>query len=174
MVILIYGLQGTGKTTLGKILSEELNAPLLTTEKCRKHLFEIPNSTKDEDFTPEQLIITYNAIYYSVETMISQSDNIIVDGVFRSDKQRQRLKRICDAYKTNFFDVYLSCSVILIKKRLLNRLKNKSTAPAGILTYEKTKAIYEYPNNPKVVFNSCDDKYQNSLKLLLNRIKNEE
>jgi len=55
MLYLVFGISGSGKTTVSKYLSDKLDALIINTDNLHSILFPHGERTETGDFTPEQL-----------------------------------------------------------------------------------------------------------------------
>lgn len=80
--ILIMGLPGSGKTTLAKALSKEINAPHINAD-------EIRSVYKDWDFSIEGRIRQAQRISMFADNTLTQTKNVICDFVCPTEKTRE-------------------------------------------------------------------------------------
>lgn len=170
-IVLIFGLQGSGKTTLANELGNTMNGIVLTTEIIRSKLFEIEPSMNDTDFTEMELKVTYNAIELLLTKLIDCCDFIVIEGVFRSYNQRNKIKEICANKKIELLQFYLTCSENIAKKRLEERKKKKVIQPGGYQTYLRVKENYDYPKKNEIIIDNSNLSLHNTLIRVINELK---
>ncbi len=149
-IILIFGLPGSGKTTLSRGLSQEIKVPLLTTEYIRSRLFNEICVKGDKDFSKKELDITYNTILVCAEYLVASGSAVIVDGVYRFQSQREQIKNLANKVGIKFFPIFLHCLDEVIIDRLIAKKKIDSIAPAGVETFKRIKRQYEYPSDKHI------------------------
>lgn len=169
-IVLVFGLQGTGKTTLASRISDSLACPLVTTEEVRKRLFTEAIVGGDTDFTPEELTVTYRGLVVIIEYLLCVKSIVVVDGVFRSVEQRQAVRNAAMKYGAKCFGIYATCADEVVRARLAARAATRSNAPGGFLTYEKTKAVYEAPDKADLTVDTSTNLHERSFADLIARI----
>lgn len=142
-VIVILGLPGTGKTTLARTLSKLLGCVVLTTEEIRISLFPDCEVDKDNDFTPQELELTYRAVYLLTEVLLSSGANVIINGVFRTNEQRRHVIGLAHKYGAGFAIIQTTCADSVALSRIRNRSKIGSTSAGGETTYYQIKREFE-------------------------------
>ena len=166
--ILIIGLQGTGKSTLARQLAEQLKAISISTEAVRHALFEptrLPG--QDQDFTDHEIAVSYRAVNYFVSLISDLPLNVVVDGVFRYEAQRQSL--ISLAAGRQIVKVHLHCEESVVKQRLLRRQAGETYAPGGINAHQKAKTQFERPTNDYLHFDTTTLRSHHILEALLSK-----
>jgi len=149
-VVLIIGLPGTGKTTLGERFASLLGWTLITTERIRADLFGSETVTEDRDFTPDEIAITYRAVSLLARHLLSAGASIVVDGVFRSHEQRQLILDVAKDAGATFLGVHTTCSELVVIERLTKRKTLGTVSPAGAIGYQKIKNEFE-PIDPSFI-----------------------
>ncbi len=145
-LILLVGLPGSGKSTLAHALQALLpNARLLTTETVRATLFAYESAPNDTDFSPLELEVTYRAVTLMAKTALQLGGRVIVDGVYRSAQQRDTLLTACADWDSATVCLHVDCEPEEARRRLIERKKTNSLAPAGVVTYERLREIFEPP-----------------------------
>lgn len=152
-LILIIGLQGTGKSTLAREMVKRLKAISISTEAIRQALFEsaqLPG--QDLDFTDHELKISYRAINHFVELMSDLPVNIVVDGVFRYEAQRQSLLALAAGRRV--VKLLLQCDESVVEQRLLQRQACGILPPGGINAHRKTILQFEAPSTDYILLDT--------------------
>ncbi len=143
-LLLIIGLPGCGKTTISNHLAAHYNCPHLSTENIRASLLGLSKEQKDCDFTPDELEKVYFEISSKAHELLLDHDMVIVEGVFRNNKQREQLLSKIDK-KVEVFKFLITCKESVLFVRLEERKKNGTTAPAGVEGYKIIKKSFENP-----------------------------
>lgn len=170
-VILLFGLQGSGKSTIANELVKILKGEVLTTEVVRADLFEIPPSKKDVDFSDLELRLTYKVIEMLLSRLSNYCELLIVEGVYRSQSQRDKIIDFCLGNEIRVFPFYITCSENEAKLRLNNRKTRKVIQPGGYETYLKVKKIFDYPINGEEIIDTTHISFDANIEKILNAIK---
>ena len=134
-LIIIQGLQGTGKTIVAKILSKKLNIRLLRTDVIRKELLKHPK------YTEKEMNKIYNEMFRRATKFLKQKKDVILDATFSKKKFIKRAKAISKNYNSQLIIIHVKCNENIIKKRLSKR-KDESDADFDI--YLKSKKTFEF------------------------------
>ncbi len=144
LLVLIVGLPGTGKSTLAKRLADVFDCTVITTEVVRSQLFNENQIMEDRDFTQEELDITYRAIALLCENLLAAKARVIVDGVFRSQSERNKIIDIAQKNNAKFIGIYTySKTDDIVLDRLRRRKQMGTASPAGDKAYYKIKKEFE-------------------------------
>ena len=169
-VILIIGLQGSGKSTLAHYLARQAESIILSTEVVRGAIFDKrPSLGTDEDFSALELSVTYRAINHFFSLLANSPINIIVEGVFRKESQRQFLlpNKSCD----NVVKVYLHCPDFVAEERLNMRQWQNTVAPAGVKCYNSTKYQFEVPPEDYLSFDTSKNSIEEIARAIIKKQK---
>jgi len=142
-VVFVIGLPGSGKTTIAKKMADLLGFPLITTEIVRVHLLAIEKEAADIDFSPEELSQTYNVMYLITESMLRGGSGVVVDGVFRSWEQRERIFDIAKQFNTPVLGLEVTCEEPVLLERIKARKARGTRSPAGKGAYRKIASEFE-------------------------------
>ena len=164
MIILVCGYPGVGKTTLANELGSFINARVLSTDKIRKEIIEIPNYSEEE----KQLI--YDIIILIAKYLHNTGINCILDATFNTQKAREDIKRELNLTSNQFKIVECICPEELVITRIQNRKKSYSDADLSI--YRMIKQTYE-PIQEKHIIVDTSQSLKKMVAEVANRIKNE-
>ena len=92
-LIVIFGLPGSGKTTLADAIARQTDADVFTSEKVIWEMFGgLIEKNDDKDFTPDQLASGYQAMISRARKTLMNQRTAILDGSFRSENELPRSK----------------------------------------------------------------------------------
>ena len=134
-VILICGLPGVGKSTIGKKLALRLKAVILSTDKIRKELIKNPTYSSKEK---KQI---YDVMILLAKYLHEANISCILDATFSKDAFRKQVKKKMGISGSQFQVVECICPEELIISRLKSRKNDYSDA--DVTVYKKMKKIYE-------------------------------
>jgi len=142
--LVLIGMMGSGKSTIGRLLSNITNLNLIDTDKLieKETKLEIKDifQKKGENFFRKiEEKITLNSLKFS--------NNIIAigGGAFLNDKIREKIRNNC-------ISVWLKCS----EQTLISRIKNSKKRPKAYLL--KDEDLIKLINNRSKIYSKADYK----------------
>ena len=135
MLIIVSGLQGAGKTTVARRISERANAVLLRTDVIRKELMETPEYTEDAKQK------AYEEMFSQARKLLDEKRNVVLDATFRMEKYREQARRAAGEAGTDFEIVEVVCSEAAAQKRIEERTGDESEAQFE--QYLQSKRLFE-------------------------------
>lgn len=158
MIILIYGLPGTGKTFFSEFLARETGAVHLNTDFVRERL----DSKGRYDDTSKQQV--YNELYKQVMLELKDNKDVIVDGTFHKQIRREQVKKIASEMNKPFFLIEMKANEKAVKKRLK---KSRKHSEAGFDVYKSLERDFEVePDNHLVLWSD-----EHSMEELISKAK---
>ncbi|HID83075.1 MAG TPA: hypothetical protein EYH06_05565 [Chromatiales bacterium] len=144
---LMYGLSGSGKSTVSGRLLESLGAIRIRSDKERKRLFGENKGNKDElnagIYNPEATEKTYQHLLSLAETIIAAGFPVIVDATFLQRAQRQPFQNLAEQLGVPFQILNLTASLESLVQRVIKRNKqagNISDATENVIMQQQTLA----------------------------------
>ena len=105
-LILISGLPATGKTTLGRKLSEYLKVPFLCRDDLKESLFD-SLGYDDREWSRKIGGASFNLLYQLTEAMLKIGAPVIIETFFLVQIDRERFLNLKDKY--NFLPIEINC-----------------------------------------------------------------
>lgn len=140
-ILLMSGLSGSGKTTVARLLAQQIGAVHIRSDAVRKHLAGIElNQRGDDDgsygggiYTPEMTQKTYDRLLELALLLAGQGFSIILDAKY--DRQADRQAVITQAKLQNLRVKIVQCTapMELLRDRLNTRKGDIADATAAIL-----------------------------------------
>ncbi len=152
-LFVVFGLTGTGKTTLSKALAERTLARHISTDLVRKALAGVP--PEDRHLEPYETGIysgsfterTYQEMLHQAAEALSEGEDVILDGTFRKRAHRQRVMALARDLGVRALFVYCRASEETIRERLEERLKKGTDASDSRWEiYLRMKDDFELPD----------------------------
>lgn len=132
MLIIICGLQGTGKTTVAKKIAKKIKAFLFIADVIRRELF------KKRKYNIEEHQRVYDEMFIRAKKLLKEKKDVILDATFTNKKDRIRAQKIAQKAKVDFKIIEVVCPENIIKKRIEKRLGDESEARFEVyLKYKK-------------------------------------
>jgi len=136
-VVIIFGLMGTGKTTLAKALGEELGWPVVHSDAVRKTLAGLAPTTPtpvafgkgiyDEDFSRR----TYGEMLRQAGEHLAAGKSVILDGSYKRDSERELVKQLARGHNAAAVFLYCACPLEVVRQRLDIRAKDPESISDG-------------------------------------------
>ncbi|MDP8223409.1 MAG: ATP-binding protein [Candidatus Lernaella stagnicola] len=129
MIVVCYGLPGTGKTTVGRALARQLDCPSLGTDVVRRRI--LPNPT----YTFEERAMIYRALFYIIELVHEYGIDVVIDSTFTRNMLRKQIVELAGRIDTPLFFVECQCDRETAISRIRTRFSPESDARAE--TYDQ-------------------------------------
>ncbi len=155
LIHIVTGLPGSGKTKVAKIIARSVNGLLINTDDVRNILFARDGFTGAFDFTPNQLEVIYKVlpVVMTYVTEVAPSKDIVFDGTFRLNEQRETVRRAANKLNREVSVVVVSAD----ERDIKDRIDHRHTAEghqATFETYLKVRGVYEIPIDAWAIDNS--------------------
>ena len=136
-IVVVFGLMGTGKTSLAKALAAQTGWPMISSDETRKNLQGIsPTTRKWEPFGKgiySEVISrkNYLKMRFEAKRLLEQGQSVILDGSYK--RQSERLALMDLAKKTEARIQFLECRAPLktIRQRLRQRERETRSISDG-------------------------------------------
>jgi len=152
-VIIVFGMIGTGKSTVSEILSEELGAEVFSSDRTRKEITgKAPGERDNKGFgkgiyTPEITEKTYTEILRRGFDNLGLRGISILDATYSGMERRKRVREEARKSDTNYIFIETTVPDDVIIKRLQKRkLDETSVSDAGADMFEMFKKSYDEPS----------------------------
>jgi predicted kinase len=147
MIVVCYGLPGTGKTTVAKELAARLGGVWLSTDAMRKKI--IPQPT----YTVEEREIIYRVLFYVLEFAQDRLGHVVLDGTFGHQAWRATLAERARAMGAPLHFVECACDPEVALRRIATRQHSDSDATA--LTYDQLRQTWERNEFPHLTIDTA-------------------
>jgi len=138
MIILVFGLPGTGKTYFAEHFAEKLDAVHLNTDNVREKLHfkgHYDGKTKQQ---------VYNELFKQAQMEFKKGADVIVDGTFHLSRRRGQLEKLSKEENKKIYYIEIKAGKETARKRLK---KSRKHSEADIDVYEKIKNEFEPLDN---------------------------
>lgn len=136
-LIVVFGLIGTGKSTLAHALSEELSCGIVSSDSVRKEIMGLkPTERRYEEFdkgiySRDITNITYREVLNKGRRAIELGKIVILDASFSKREFRELVLHEAEALGVSFYFIETKASEENIKKRLIEREKREKSVSDG-------------------------------------------
>jgi predicted kinase len=124
MIVVCYGLPGTGKTTVGRALAAALSCPSLGTDAIRRRVLPEPTYT----FAEREMI--YRVLFFTIELLHGQGIDVVIDGTFTHRKLRRQIVELGESLGAPVRFVECVCPPDIAVQRIAGRKNSDSDARA--------------------------------------------
>lgn len=145
MLIIICGLQGTGKTTVAKKVALKINGVVLRTDEIRKEIIKNPVYSKEEKDR------VYDEMFSRAKGLIKEGRSVVLDATFVKKENRDRAKGISKEFRI----IEVVCPEGVARERIRKRVGNKNEA--NFDNYLKYKRFFEAVDEEHMVVDTSKD-----------------
>lgn len=134
ILIIIFGLPGTGKTSFATQLSDRLSIASYNTDKLRVRLGRTGQySEKDKGWIYDELV-------KQVRTELKAGNSVIVDGTFYKESLRGKFKELAKECKVPVKWIEIYAREAVVKERIS---KTRPFSEADFSVYKKVKTDFD-------------------------------
>jgi predicted kinase len=146
MVVIVFGLPGTGKSYFASRLAERITAEYINSDRLRKELF--PERT----YSDKEKEMVYREMLEKTKRAINDNTNVVLDATFyKNDTRNRLLKEIKDKAKITLIEIRAAEDII---RQRLQKERPFSEADFGI--YKLIQQQWEPLNAPHLILSSTD------------------
>jgi predicted kinase len=134
LVIIVFGLPGSGKSYFASKLAFALQAVYVNTDETRFRL--IPHRT----YSDTEKMQVYEVLLTRMSEALAQKQSIVLDGTFYKEAIRTRFEQIAASFREKIIFIEVRTSEDIIEDRLS---KPRKYSEADFAVYLKLKAAFE-------------------------------
>lgn len=152
-LVVLYGLMGTGKTSVARHLREAYGWHILSTDAVRKQIAGIGENTRvyvpynEGLYSPEMNETTYAEICDRAENMLHGGFTVIVDGAFKKQHEREAVIDAAERTGARLVFIETTCSQDEQTERLSGRQRHDTRSDGRVELMDDQRADFE-PANP--------------------------
>jgi predicted kinase len=153
MIIIVFGLPGSGKSYFASHLAELINAAYINSDIVRKKMFD------KRTYSIEERLLVYNEMLRQMREAAKKHTYVVLDATFYKDDIREKfVKEAKDIYDVIFIEV--RAEEYVVKKRLE---KARKESEADFEVYKKIKTEWEPLSEEHLILQSTDNNIQDML-----------
>lgn len=135
-VILMCGLSGSGKSTVGRQFARQYNGIQIRSDAVRKHLGGVPLDEKGEPslYSPEMTEETYNCLLQLGLDLAERGETVILDAKYDRVALRKAVIEAVQERELDLEIVHCTAGIEVLRDRLNNRTGDIADATADLLT----------------------------------------
>ncbi len=134
MIIVVFGLPGSGKSYFATYLAEKIGAVHIKSDQVRAELEKMGNYDMD---TKRQV---YEALIEKAEKPLKERKPVILDATFHQAQTREMVQEKAFELRENLYFMKLTAGEEVIYQRVS---KNRPDSEADYAVYQKLKASFE-------------------------------
>ncbi len=134
ILIIIFGLPGTGKTTFATLLSKQLGIKHYNTDIIRSL------SGKSKQYDEENKTLIYDEMLSLTSLEFEKGKSVIIDATFYKKKLRKKFQVLAQEYDVIVKWIEICADEEIVKKRVS---KKRRYSEADYTVYQKIKSQFE-------------------------------
>lgn len=173
-IVIVAGLPGTGKSTVGEIIAETINGVMLRSDVERRKLFGLRLDTHfyrgfgEDIYSPENTKKVYASLHETADNLLRYGKSVVIDATYSNKNYLEKIKELAE--KNN---VKLEVFICTAKEDdIRERLKKENRESVSDATWEIYLAMKKryIPPRGKIINTSSDVKeVKKRLKKVLKR-----
>lgn len=164
MIILVFGLPGSGKSFFAAHLAKRLNAEYFNSDRLRKKMFD------KRTYTNEEKEMVYDEMLLRMKDAVKKGKNVVLDATFY--KSTIRKKFIEEAKNIdNIIFIEVQADESMIKERLQ---RPREDSEADFEVYKKIKKEWEPLSEVHLILESTNDNIGEMLETTSNYLFNKD
>ncbi len=151
-VVAVGGVIASGKSTIADRLSAMLGAPVVETDRTRKHMLGARPTEKVHEgswsgaYDPAFTEKVYDEVYRRAGQVLASGRPVILDASFRSEEMRARALRLARKHGVPFEHVECLCDRETCLARLAERAKHESVSDGRAEIFDDFVTKYRSPS----------------------------
>lgn len=162
MIIIVFGLPGSGKSYFAMKLAKKLQARYVNSDVIRNELLAV------KEYSQEEKMIVYDEMIREMKNAIQQNANIILDATFYKRSIRNRFSEAVKEFGQSIIFIEVWAEQKIIKERL-RRKRQYSDADYAVHLY--IKEVFEPMKREHLILESTQENIDDMMDVALNYIQ---
>ena len=151
-LVVLYGLMGTGKTSVARYLRESYGWHVLSTDAVRKQISGVGENTRvyvpynEGLYSPEMNARTYAEVCDRAENLLWGGFSVIVDGAFKRQSEREPVIEAARRTRARLVFIETTCGADEQHTRLEGRQQHDTRSDGRVELMEQQRGDFEPPN----------------------------
>jgi hypothetical protein len=147
MIVIVFGLPGSGKSYFATRLAKMFNAYYINSDRIRKEMFT------NRTYSAQEKAAVYHAMLVKMKDALDQNKNLVLDATFHKNETRQLfLQEIKEKDKIYFIEVRAAENIA--RERLD---ESRPYSEADYEVYKLIRQHWEPMNEPHLMLDSTND-----------------
>ena len=151
MVVIVFGLPGSGKSYFAERLAKMMRAEYVNSDRLRREMF------RNRTYSKEEKAAVYHAMLKKMKEAVNMNRHIVLDATFHTDETR---KPFIQETRDELFFIEIKADEPLTKKRLM---KERTDSEADFKIYKLIQREWEQLKQPHLMLESTDENIDNML-----------
>ncbi len=155
MIVIVFGLPGSGKTYFATRLARLMDATYISSDQLRKNLF------KDRTYSAAEKQAVYQEMRRRITERLQEGRDIVLDATFYTQDLRAGIQQEFSGATLLVF-IEVTADEALVQKRIAGK---RADSEADFEVYKKVKREWEVPDFAHLMLESTDDNIDTMLLL---------
>lgn len=157
MLVIVCGLQGTGKTYVARKIAEKIQAELLRTDVIRKELL------KKTTYSGKEIQNIYREMFLRTSGLLRRNKNVVLDATFAVEANRILARDVASSENTIHKVVEVICDENVVEQRIKERSGDESDAEFDV--YLKYKPLFEPITESHIIIDNSGTRKETDLQI---------
>jgi predicted kinase len=135
MIIIVFGLPGSGKSYFASRLAFKLDAMYVNSDELRVSMFPVKRT-----YTDAEKLLVYDAMLTVMSDAIRKKSSIVLDATFYKEIIRKTFEKKAAALNERIFYIEVTAPENIIAERIS---KPRNFSEADFAVYHKLKIVFE-------------------------------
>ena len=161
MIVIVFGLPGSGKSYFASRLAKMINAGYINSDQLRKEMF------KDRTYSEQEKAAVYKTMLKKMKEAMNQNRNLVIDATFHKNETRKLFIQEAERKDCIFF-IEVKADENIIRERLK---EDRPYSEADFEVYKFIRQHYEPLNERHLILESTNENVDNMLQRAVDYLK---
>lgn len=130
-IVIITGHPGTGKTSIGKGLSKEIDIPLISKDELKDRIFNTLGYS-DKEWSLKVSAAAHRIMDYVVDEELRSGHSLILESNFKTEIDSERFAKLKDKYGCKLIQILVTADGSVIFKRFIDKMHGPERNPGHV------------------------------------------
>jgi len=161
MIIIVFGLPGSGKSYFALKLAERINARYVNSDLIRRELFDVRKYSREEKMS------VYNVMFAEMKKTILQNKSMVLDATFYKKSIRNKFIEAVNEIGKRIIFIEIRAELKIITERLSRKRENSE---ADYSVYLQIKEVFEPMEEEHLILQSTQENIDKMLNMAINHM----